>query len=396
LLVSKSKGTNSLLASEKKSLYRFLTLYVLMMMSIIVLIALFYYQNQEKMMFLSKRDMLSDYAYEQIKKLKILHNTFPADNAYPRDSRFKSGIYDLEYVKIFSLLESEDIDFTKDMYRTSDNKIHFVKTLFEYYLGAKYLFLEIPDDGDWREETWENIFIFGGLAIVFFTIIGFYIANLFLSPMRSSLLLLDRFIKDTTHELNTPLSTILANIEMIDTSSIGEDNQKKINRINIAAKTVSQLYQDLTYITLEQDIHKNDEKVETKALIENRIEYFDSLAKSKDITFVLDLKKSYIHINRHKWTRVIDNIISNAIKYNNRKGVIYITLKKNTLTISDTGIGIELTKIPFVFNRYIRFNHSEGGFGIGLNIVKKIIEEYDMKIEIKSKPNEGTQVVIRW
>jgi len=188
----------------------------------------------------------------------------------------------------------------------------------------------------------------------------------------------------------------LANIEMIDTSSIGEDNQKKINRINIAAKTVSQLYQDLTYITLEQDMHKNDENVETKALIENRIEYFDSLAKSKDITFVLDLKKSYIHINRHKWTRVIDNIISNAIKYNNRKGVIYITLKKNTLTISDTGIGIELTKIPFVFNRYIRFNHSEGGFGIGLNIVKKIIEEYDMKIEIKSKPNEGTQVVIRW
>ncbi|MGW8169514.1 MAG: sensor histidine kinase [Sulfurovaceae bacterium] len=394
--VSKNKATNSLLASEKKSLFRFLTLYVLMMMSIIVLISLFYYQNQEKMMFLSKRDMLSDYAYEQIKKLKVLHNTFPAQNTYPRDPRFKSAIYDLEYVKIFSLLESDDIDFNTDMYITYDNKIHFVKTLFEYYVGAKYLFLEIPDDGEWRKEAWKNIFIFGGLAIVFFTIVGFYIANLFLNPMRSSLLLLDRFIKDTTHELNTPLSTILANIEMMDKSSIGEDNKKKINRINIAAKTVSQLYQDLTYLTLEHDMHKNDENVETKALIENRVEYFDILAKTKDITFVLDLKKSYIHINRHKWTRVIDNLLSNAIKYNNRKGIIHITLRQNMLTISDTGIGIEMTKIPFVFDRYIRFNQSEGGFGIGLSIIKKIIEEYNMKIEIKSKPNEGTVVIVKW
>jgi two-component system OmpR family sensor kinase len=367
-----------------------------MMMSIIVLISLFYYQNQEKMMFLSKRDMLSDYAYEQIKKLKVLHNTFPAQNTYPRDPRFKSAIYDLEYVKIFSLLESDDIDFNTDMYITNDNKIHFVKTLFEYYLGAKYLFLEIPDDGEWQKEAWENIFIFGGLAIIFFTIVGFYIANLFLNPMRSSLLLLDRFIKDTTHELNTPLSTILANIEMIDKSSIGEDNKKKINRINIAAKTVSQLYQDLTYLTLEHDMHKNDENVETKALIENRVEYFDILAKTKDITFVLDLKKSYIHINRHKWTRVIDNLLSNAIKYNNRKGIILITLRQNMLTIGDTGIGIEMAKIPFVFDRYIRFNQSEGGFGIGLSIIKKIIEEYNMKIEINSKPNEGTVVIIKW
>ncbi len=393
---SKSKATNSLLASEKKSLFRFLTLYVLMMMSIIILISLFYYQNQEKIMLLNKRDTLSNYAYEHIKKIKTLHYLFPEHNTYPRDPRFKSAIYDLEYVKIFSLLDSGDIDFNKDIYRTNDNKIHFVKTLDEYYLGAKYLFLEVPDDGQWKDDAWQNIFIIGGIAIFLFSIMGFYIANLFLDPMRSSIRLLDRFIKDTTHELNTPLSAILANIEMIDMASIGEDNKKRINRINTAAKTVSVLYQDLTYLTLEHDIHKNDENVENKALIENRVEYFDILAKSKDITFALDLEKSYIYINRHKWTRVIDNLISNAIKYNKRKGIIYITLKQNILTISDTGIGIEIAKIPFVFDRYARFNNSEGGFGIGLSIVKKIIQEYNMQIKIKSKSKEGTVVSIKW
>ena len=68
-----------------------------------------------------------------------------------------------------------------------------------------------------------------------------------LKPMRDSIMLLDRFIKDTTHELNTPLSAILANIEMMDTDVMVEKNRKKLTRINIAAKTVSTLYKDLTY-----------------------------------------------------------------------------------------------------------------------------------------------------
>ncbi|MBD3830652.1 MAG: HAMP domain-containing histidine kinase [Arcobacter sp.] len=94
--------------------------------------------------------------------------------------------------------------------------------------------------------------------------------------------------------------------------------------------------------------------------------------------------------------KTIDNLISNAIKYNKRKGIVDIKLLENSLTVKDSGIGIESEKIQYIFDRYSRFNSNEGGFGIGLSIVKNIIDEYGMKIDVKSQINEGTSITITW
>ena len=395
MLVSKNKATNSLLKSEKKSLLRFLTLYVAMVIFVITVLSVFYYQSQEKLMLSDQRASLTKYAYIQTKRLKVLHYFFDERTTYPRDPRFRSAIYDIEFKKIFSILGDESIRFDEEIYITNKH-IHFVKSLDEYYLGTKYLIIEISDDSVWRSDIWKNIIAYGLMVFFLFILFGLYLAKLFLKPMRDSLMLLDRFIKDTTHELNTPLSAILANIEMMDTEVMVEKNKKKLNRINIAAKTVSTLYKDLTYLTLEQEKENENSDVAIKPLIENRVEYFDILAKSKKITFVLNMEHSTLFIDKRKLVRVIDNLISNAIKYNKRGGEIKIILKNNRLSISDTGIGMSEEDIPFMFDRYMRFNQSEGGFGVGLSIVKKIIDEYNIKIEVESKEGEGTKVVLKW
>jgi two-component system OmpR family sensor kinase len=214
--------------------------------------------------------------------------------------------------------------------------------------------------------------------------------------MRDSIVLLDRFIKDTTHELNTPLSAILANIEMMDTKIMAEKNRKKLARINIASKMVSILYKDLTYLTLEQERQNNDEFINIPELIDERTEYFAILVESKKIKFILDLEEATIFIDRRKFTRVIDNLISNAIKYNNREGSIGIEVKDKSLIVWDTGIGIDKDKIPFMFDRYTRFNHTEGGFGVGLSIVKTILDEYKIEIKITSIKKEGTKMILTW
>jgi two-component system OmpR family sensor kinase len=346
-------------------------------------------------MLAEQRASLSKYAYIQTKRLKVLHHFFDERRDYPRDSRFKSAIYDLEYMQIFSLLENIHIDFMEGIY-LKKGYIHFVKTLDEFYLGAKYLILEVKDDGVWRQEIWKNILFYGtGLYFLYF-LFGLYLAKLFLKPMRESIVLLDRFIKDTTHELNTPLSAILANIEMMDIDVMVEKNRTKLNRINIAATTVSHLYKDLTYLTLEQEKEDNKEIIILKILIQNRAEYFQILAQSKKLTCKLDLNDATIYADKRKITRVIDNLISNAIKYNKREGIVGITLREGILIIWDTGIGIETSKVPFVFDRYIRFNESEGGFGVGLSIVKNILDEYHIDIVVESKEGEGTKMVLRW
>ncbi|MDQ7046105.1 MAG: HAMP domain-containing sensor histidine kinase [Sulfurovum sp.] len=395
MLASKSKVTNSWLKSEKKSLFRFLTLYVAMVIFMITLLSLFYYQSQEKLMLSDQRAMLTNYAYIQTKKLKVLHHFFDESIEYPRDSRFKSAIYDMEDVQIFSLLEDENIHFHEEIY-ISKSYIHLVKTLDEYYLGTKYLIIEVEDSGAWRGIIWKNIIGYGSISFLFFLLFGLYLAKLFLKPMRDSILLLDRFIKDTTHELNTPLSAILANVEMMDTDVMVEKNRTKLKRINIAAKTVSVLYKDLTYLTLEQEKTNDDEVIDIRELIYDRSEYFSILAQSKHLECNLDLEESSITIDRRKFTRVIDNLISNAIKYNKRHGTVGIELKQGKLVISDTGIGMNEDTIPFVFDRYTRFNNAEGGFGVGLSIVKNIVDEYYISIEVESKEGEGTRMVLRW
>jgi two-component system OmpR family sensor kinase len=361
----------------------------------IILLSVFYYESQKQLMLTNQRVMLAQYAYIQAKRLKVLHHFFPDRTEYPRDLRFTSAIYDIEFHKIFSLNQIEDIHFDEEIYLI-DGHIHFVKGLDTYYLGARYLVIEVEDDGAWQSAIWKEILIYGSIAFFIFMVFGLFLAKLFLKPMRDSIMLLDRFIKDTTHELNTPLSAILANIEMMDKDVMIEKNRRKLERINIAAKTVSTLYKDLTYLTLEQERENEDELLDVKQIIQDRVEYFDVLAHSKQITFSLSLAEATIEMDKRKFMRVIDNLISNAIKYNKRNGKIEITLEKNRLTITDTGMGVSDEKIPFMFDRYLRFNSSEGGFGVGLSIVKKILDEYGITIEVFSEIDVGTKMVLTW
>jgi len=391
LSVSKNKATNLLRSSEKSSLRRFLVLYFILVVMILSLLGTFYYQSKEKLMYSNQRTILSNYAHEQIQQLRRLHQDFPQKTEYPRSSEFRSAIYDIERSKIFSTLSPQPIYFNKAFYR-KNGTIRFRMYLDDYYLGAKYLFIEIDEDKEWYSSVMMDIFTLGTIILIVLGIFGLFFVNLFLRPMKNSIVLLDDFIKDTTHELNTPISAILANVEMMDLDVMAEKNRKKLARISIAAKTVSHLYQDLTYLTLDHNRQSKDEWIDLKRLIEDRVEYFAILAGSKKVTFDLNLNYSTIFIDGIKIARVVDNLISNAIKYNKRGGKIEITLRKDYFIVQDSGIGIEAEKVSDIFERYTRFNSSEGGFGIGLNIVKSIIDEYSLKISVQSVLKEGTSI----
>jgi two-component system OmpR family sensor kinase len=224
-------------------------------------------------------------------------------------------------------------------------------------------------------------------------ILGYFILRQVLKPMRDALHLLDRFIKDTTHELNTPVTAIITNIEMIEKDDLDEKLLKKINRIEIGAKTISNIYEDLTFITLNNQIISNNENINLSTVLTQRIEYFNSLAIMKKINFNLDIQENiFIFCDMKKITKLIDNLISNAIKYNKIGGFIKVNLKDNILSIE----GIAKEHLKSLFERYSRFDKSVGGFGIGLNIVSLIAKEYDLKIDIKSEINIGTIVEIKW
>jgi two-component system OmpR family sensor kinase len=369
--------------------------YALLVMALIVAGGYLYYQSQEKLAFSAYRIKLMEYASDQIRRLHQLHDRFPRETIYPRDDRFESAIVDLEYVTIFSTLRQPVVNLEEEIYRVGD-RIHFVKILDNYYLGAKYLIVEVPEDTEWFPATLRTVEGYGLGALVLLMLIGWSLARLFTRPMRHSIELLDQFIKDTTHELNTPLSAILANIETMDLELIGTANAKRLRRINIAARTVSTLYEDLKFATLEHNKETEDVTLDMRALIAGRLEFFEVLMESKRLTLETRLSAAELVADQRLIERVIDNLLSNAIKYNRRGGTIRVALDAGQLTIEDTGIGIDPEALPIIFERYARFNESEGGFGIGLSIVKRIVDHYGILVTVESQQSQGTTMILQW
>ncbi len=383
--------------SEKKTLLSFFILYSFFTILLLLFMAMIYYNTQKDLMLKDERLTLSKYANEQIQKLKYLQANFDkVPRIYPRDKRFKSAIYDSVYTKIFSLLDSNTVDLNEDIYLKNEN-IYYVKDLESYYLGTKYVVIEVKDNGIWKNQTYKNLEIYGGIILFILLLMGYFLMNLLLKPMREAIKLLDRFIKDTTHELNTPVSTILSNIELSETSKLDEKLRKRLNRIKIGARTISNLYQDLVFLTLEHKIVSNEELVNLKELLSERVEYFSLFLESKKIKLNLDLEDGVtLHVNKSKMTKLIDNLFSNAIKYNKIRGEIEVVLRENFFYIKDSGRGIEKDKLKQVFNRYERADKSVGGFGIGLSIVSKIAEEYNLEVDIESEFKKYTIVKVSW
>ncbi len=383
--------------SEKKTLFAFLSLYSILSIVILIFIAFLYYNFKKDLMLQNKRLVLQEYSNDLIMRLKDLHINFDKYKFYPRDERFNSAIYDSDRNLIFSTLDEAKVKLDEITY-TTNKHIHYIKEPESYYLGAKYVLLEIADDNIWFEEIKNKIIIFFVLGFSASLVLGYFLLKLFLKPMRDSLHLLDRFIKDTTHELNTPISAIITNIEMIDLENIKDEKlQKKLKRIDTGAKTVSNIYQDLTYLALNNKIISHNQELDLSKIVENRVEYFKTLADVKKIKFTKDIKPDVkIFCDDKKISKLIDNLISNAIKYNKIAGMIEVILEDRLLVIKDTGKGIAKEKIPSMFDRYSRFDKSVGGFGIGLNIVYMIAKEYNIDIKIQSELKVGTKLEIRW
>ena len=371
-------------------MYSFLVLVILSVVSFL------YYKFQKDLMLQEKRHILQNYSNDFVIRLKDLHVNIDKSNTYPRDEKFESAIFDSDKEEIFSTLKSENIKLDDVIYLSADY-IHFVKEPESYYLGSKFIIIEIPDDKIWFENIKYKMIIFFTVAFLFMILIGYFISKLFLRPMRDALHLLDRFIKDTTHELNTPITAIITNIEMIDKSLLDEKLARKINRIEIAAKTISNIYEDLTFVTLNNQIISNNENINLSDILKQRVDLFQSLSKMKKITFNMQIKSDvFIFCDIKKISKLIDNLLSNAIKYNKIAGFITVVLNEHSFSIEDTGIGVSAENLENLFKRYTRFDKSVGGFGIGLNIVFLITKEYNFLIDVKSQLNIGTKVEIKW
>lgn len=219
------------------------------------------------------------------------------------------------------------------------------------------------------------------LAIIFLLSIAFSFYAL--HPLRNALLLTQEFIKDILHDFNTPLASLRLNTSMLK-QELG-DNQK-IERIEQSVENVLSLQSHLRSYLDNHALQK--EEFELDGLIQTQINMLEK--NYPDISFDIDVNGVRLYTSRKAFTRIMNNLLTNAAKYNKQNGTVKIQYKNNTLKIIDSGKGIKNPKR--IFERF--YKEQERGIGIGLHIVKKLCDELGILITIESTLDKGSKFTL--
>ena len=373
---------------EKSSLYRFLALYLGSVFILLAVIGYLFFQNSansmssamrfemlyQARMIESKLLMAEDRGESSISK-KLLPKLHPV--------RFKVGFFDKSKNSLYSQIDVVPM-FNKNFYGEGEHCYSVVK-----FPGSKldvgYIVLREDELKVKLHRLKREVILYLVALFAFMSLIGYFLARLFLKPIRERIESLDRFIEDTTHELNTPISAILMTIQTLKDVEL-----KKLNRLKASANRLSVMYDTLSF-SLKHDSKEPKEQFNLKEFIENRVETIKPLANSRAIRIDCKLDSLHVSMSKESMRRLIDNVLSNAIKYSDTKGLVEISLQSRVLSIKDRGIGISKEEQSNIFKRYQRFNKDRGGFGIGLSIVMAIANENGIKVSIDSAKGEGSE-----
>ena len=385
-----------MLASEKSSLYRFLLIYIGSSLLLLAIGLVISFRYEKHNLIDSQNSLLKAQSRVLVSELRELHKSKEYELSYPVHKDFSSAIYDIDGNYIFGDFHPESAFLDKEFYQ-KENMLFYVQKVSPYYLGSAYIVTKKVVDSEPINSMKVRLIIAFIVATLFITLISYWLGKLFLSPMRNSITLLDDFIKDTTHELNTPVSTILTNAELLKSFYPQIQDSKELLRIESASKRLSRIYDDLAYIRLNHQRNRNIVRVNVSDFLKDRIDYFKPILDAKGINFTHKISENiFLEIDKEDITRIVDNLLGNAIKYTMTSGDIELTLNEDYLRIEDNGIGIDEDSKKGVLERFVRANKSEGGFGLGLSIVVDIVKYYNFDIELESELKKGTKVSVLW
>ncbi|RZK17317.1 MAG: HAMP domain-containing histidine kinase [Pedobacter sp.] len=208
-----------------------------------------------------------------------------------------------------------------------------------------------------------------------------------------------QFIANVSHELLTPISVLSTRFEnMLNTPEIPEAHE---NKIYASLKTLSRLKLIINSLLLISKVENNQylksEDISIRKEIEDIYEDLGDRIADKNIGYELNLAEDFRFIgNKALIHTLLVNIINNAIKYNVEGGLIKLEGKSinqtYTLTVTDSGLGMSKELLENVFDRFIRGNTEENGFGLGLAIVQSIAKFHKIDLDIQSEEGKGTSI----
>lgn len=353
-----------MLKYEKKAFWKFFSIYFGSVAILILVSGLFYFEDQ-------KKGLIEKEHFSMIEYVRFL----------------KSGKSVSSWVDIrHKYVDTKFPNFSMQNFKVEDDS--FIKFVPDHWDGG---FVKIiKDQTSFNDSIYElviKILLYQMLLIAIFGSLSYFLSIEALKPMQEAIRKLDNFSKDLIHDLNTPITSILLNMKILEKKIECSDN-KALFRIKRSVEDISELHNNLTILLEEETMiiqtHNISEIVEEVVLIHRKI--------FKDIDFSIDVNRFSKKVNKFAFKQIVSNLISNACKYNKEDAFVKIYSKNDTLYIEDGGIGIK--NLDKVFNRL--YHEHKSGHGIGLDIVQRLCDSMNIKISIESKIDVGTTVALEF
>ena len=244
-----------------------------------------------------------------------------------------------------------------------------------------------------------------GIILVVSGTLGYFLAGVTLSPIQKMLEEQKRFVGDASHELRTPLTALKSMLEvgLRDKNLDIKEAKVLISESIEETDKLKNLSDSLLELARENKQKISFEKLKVAEVLKDAVKKIDIRAKSKKIKIISKVNGATVMGNKDKLSELLVILLDNAIKYSPKNSQIKISAKKGknqaVIKVADQGQGISEKDLPHIFERFYRSdaarNHqSEGGYGLGLAIAKKIIEEHSGKISVKSEVDKGSEFKI--
>lgn len=212
------------------------------------------------------------------------------------------------------------------------------------------------------------------------------------------------FTANVSHELKTPLQSIMGSAELIENGLVKPEDMKDFSdRIYKEAARLLTLIEDIIRLSqLDENVELAWENLDIAKMASDTAALLRDTAEKKNVKINLDCEPTEIYGVRQLYSEIIYNLCENAIKYNKDGGSVTVSVHPKNggieLTVSDTGIGIPPEHRSRVFERFYRVDKSHskatGGTGLGLSIVKHAVQYLGGKIDLTSRVGEGTKITV--